>query len=413
MARNKKRRGTAKKTSGKKQNQDRNRGEDVLKDKGLETEFNCIRTNCASTIDCSCGIDCSGSSSCSGNRSGLLVGREIEKHKIIKCEDFEECKGECLQDASYDLRLGEGHYIYSEEKKTWEAIFIGDNLNECDDEIEPHFKRQYLDKKGVLTIPPFGCAFVQLHEDVDCCSIVMESKLIITGRFDLKLSMVRKGLVSQQATQVEPGYNGKLFCYLFNNTSGDVSLNYKSPVATIEFYYSSCQTICDPEVYRGIKKNIENKHFNKYNPAKNKCCNGTGISDVRFFSDGHGECSLPEHGGLSFFYSKFLNDNEYKNKAYEYVSKKIDENFNRIEKNIKSEVWERASFIVAIISLIVCILGLGFYGRYVSRLNAFNDNKANIEKQLTQYEAAINDLSHQLAILKVDQEAFSETLKKK
>lgn len=57
----------------------------------------------------------------------------------------------------------------------------------------------------------------------------------MAGRFDLKLSTIYKGLISQQATQVEPCYYGRLFCFVHNLSSKEIHLKHKDKVATIEF----------------------------------------------------------------------------------------------------------------------------------------------------------------------------------
>lgn len=64
-------------------------------------------------------------------KSGVLCGEDIKAHHLITEDTFDE---KSLQDASYDLRLGEAHYVYGgdirvhrggESTPQWKLYYIG------------------------------------------------------------------------------------------------------------------------------------------------------------------------------------------------------------------------------------------------------------------------------------------------
>jgi hypothetical protein len=247
---------------------------------------------------------------CRGHQTGLLTAREIKEYDIVKDRDDINC----LQTTSYDLRLGEGHMVYNSVSKKWEAIWVGD-----DGKVPNHGATKFTPiPNGVLTIPALGMALIQLREDIDLLSCTKNSAhpVFICGHFDLKLKRVVQGLISQQATQVEPGYQGKLFCYLFNHTGDEVQLDYSDDnrVATIEFQYVSCIAQCDRSVQEALLKEIE-KQNKKY--VENQYCGNHGIKDVRYFERAKG---LPKHSGLTSLVQRL---NDVKNEAVDGCKEEI------------------------------------------------------------------------------------------
>lgn len=244
---------------------------------------------------------------CKGHRTGVLTGDEIVRYGIIRDYD-----SSCLQVTSYDLRLGTGHMVYAAASKKWLAKWVsstappnyGNPLYECDG--------------SNLTIPGFGMALIQLRETIDLltCMSDQEQPVMICGHFDLKLSRVSEGLISQQATQVEPGYQGKLFCYLFNQTGSDITLSYaditNSKIATIEFQYVSCLSQCDVRIRSQFIASLSKEHA-KYSAPY---CNPHGIDDVRYFDGVAGELGkLPKHGGLSAIKQRLVDAEEIARKG--------------------------------------------------------------------------------------------------
>ncbi|MDH5754653.1 MAG: hypothetical protein OEY95_05575 [Candidatus Bathyarchaeota archaeon] len=110
----------------------------------------------------------------------------------------------CLKGASYDLRLGQ------------EYIKEG-RFGKLDDEKNPY-----------LEIPEHDVVVVSTFENIN-----MPNRL--TGRFGLRLSFAMKGLVLNNEPQIDPGYEGKLFCILYNLSDQPIIIRYLERFATIEF----------------------------------------------------------------------------------------------------------------------------------------------------------------------------------
>lgn len=250
--------------------------------------------------------------------AGTLTGDEMREHKMLSLppspeeEEEEEEKKEIPHDkyqaTTFDLRLGEGHYLYGKNSdKKWRCIYIGEGeLDAINQGCSEKFSRPEGPHPNTLTIPPFGSALVQLHEIVDTLTVAEEKKILLVGRFDLKLSNVHQGLISQQATQVEPCYRGRLFCFLHNLSSKEVKLKYKDDLATIEFSYVSCihnEKEVDKVIASLKEKNHSKSRYNK------KYCSCNGIDDIRYFYE---TGKLPDECGLLSFYDMLIKKTDSK-----------------------------------------------------------------------------------------------------
>lgn len=315
---------------------------------------------------------CDNEISCFTKIAGTLTGDEIIEHGLIIPE--RNSRKSNLQVTTYDLTLGEGHYIYdgynTDKDKKWNLVFVGsDNrlreLNEQNSAAE-QYNRLNKDKPRTLYIPPFGSAFVQLNETVDTYTVADEKNLLIVGRFDLKLSNVHQGLISQQATQVEPCYKGKLFCFIHNLSNQNISLKYGDKIATIEFSYVSC--FCNKEKRIQLIRELKEKNKDKY---KADFCSETGINEVRYF---HAEEQLPDDCGLLGFNKKTL----------ELI--KSDKVLNELAKEVEKKVDKKAKWIPVIVAII---------GAIVSVITAFLTlpGKSDVEQLKQQIEVLQKDIT--------------------
>lgn len=109
--------------------------------------------------------------------------------------------------------------------------------------------------------------------------------------------MVNRGLISQQGTQVEPCYRGKLYCFVHNFSASPVELHYKDPLASIEFSYVSC--FCNEDKRKEIieKLRTNNSLAQRYDDDR-YCFSGVGIKDIRYFKL---KRTLPHDCGLFSF----------------------------------------------------------------------------------------------------------------
>jgi len=277
--------------------------------------------------------ECSNEISCFTKIAGILTDGEIVRHGIIDLSSdvFGEMQ-KSLKPTTYDLRLGDAHYVFNaedfEKPSNWQKVFIGGNesFNQLN-EIEPKFEMKH---GCTLEIPAYGSALIQLEEIVDTLTCAQRENIMVVGRFDLKLSRVNQALISQQATQVEPCYKGRLFCFLHNLSSQKILINYKDPIATIEFSYVSC--FCNFDKRKEIIDKMLEMNKKKYRGEF--CFEGQGIKDVRWFEK---TPNLPQDCGLASFnrtVKSALIDNE---KAIDRFIDSANENIGKeLDKFIKS-----------------------------------------------------------------------------
>lgn len=139
----------------------------------------------------------------------VVVGADIKKLGLIDPETF--CD-ECLEEASYELRLGEQYFLCCQQGKK--------------------MKYQSFKKNNLIeeSIPPLGSMFIQTEEIID-----LKSNTHFVARFDLRIEYALKGLLLQVGPQVNPGYRGRLFGLLFNTSAEPVSIRYLDNLMEIEF----------------------------------------------------------------------------------------------------------------------------------------------------------------------------------
>jgi dCTP deaminase len=139
----------------------------------------------------------------------VLVDHQIRnevKQGYLGIENFDE---DCLQPASYDLRIGP--LVYSPSSPTPDkAINISEN-------------------GGWHRIQPYGTAVIMTYE-----TLRLPSDMV--GRFGLKSGFARRGLLASTGPQVDPGFEGKLFVSIMNLTPASHILSYKDTFLSIEFH---------------------------------------------------------------------------------------------------------------------------------------------------------------------------------
>lgn len=334
------------------------------------------------TNSCNLFSKCSGCQediSCFKKIAGVLSDAEIKKLKLIH-----DPIDENFNPTVYDLSLGSCHYVYgisksdnseNKTKKSWIPVCIGseNEFNNYNKNLsqENKFTRQDKNRTNCLTIPPLGSALIQLDEIVDTYTIAEEKNILVTGRFDLKLTLVNKGLISQQGTQIEPCYEGRLYCFVHNLSNTKIDLTYKDPIASIEFSYVSC--FCNEGKRKEVVQSLIVKNKNRYlNP---ECCEiGKGIMNVRYFNR---EKYLPDSCGL-FHISELA------------VAAVKEENvINNITDKIKSKITYRVPIFVAIIGAASSIL-VSLITGYYSTLKPLNDRLDKAEAIIETHEEKLN-----------------------
>lgn len=137
-----------------------------------------------------------------GGRGGVLHSESIEK--LIDAGSLMEGVDKSqIQPASYDLRIADEYWCQG-------------NFHT----LNP--------SNRILRIPPYSFVIVQAAE-------VAKLPSFISASFDIRVSLFFSGVVLSNGPQVDPGYNGALFCMLHNASGSEVGINQGDHFATIQF----------------------------------------------------------------------------------------------------------------------------------------------------------------------------------
>lgn len=297
--------------------------------------------------------------------TGLLSSEEIESYGLV-----ETIGNGCLQVASCDLTVGDRHYVY-ENTGSWKAIFLDNatKLAEANEGIPAGSEWQLLPPRqggGKLVIPAFGSAIVQLAETVDLLTVANKDNLLIAGRFDLKLKSIYKGLISQQATQVEPCYKGKLYCFLYNLGSQEVVLKMGDKLATIEFSYAG-QGLSDDQRKEVIKKTIDEK--NSKFKGGNFSGKQEGIKDVRWL---HEQGMLPNECGIAPIYNLANGNVSTAVTRHLETSDAVEQMAERVGNKL-SDKHNSFKTLIALITAVITLFTSGFLINVTAELRYFQE----------------------------------------
>ena len=341
--------------------------------------------------------DCQNEISCYKKIAGVLSDIEVKQLELMP-----NAKQENYNPTICDLSLGSFHYVYGMPKssenistheqisKKWVAVCIGSDTEMKDANkgftYNEQFVRQNKTKSNVLTIPALGSALIQLNEIVDTYSVAINDNVLVTGRFDLKLTLVNKGLISQQGTQIEPCYKGRLYCFVHNLSNKDISLNQGEPIASIEFSYVSC--FCNEEKRKEVINNLieKNKKERRYLEAE-YCDEGKGILNVRYFNR---KKYLPDSCGLSHISEAAISavkEQQVIGEITDVVKKRIDKRTTIITASI-----------TAIASIIVALIAgyFGFVKPLIEETKLLNDSVQKYEEVIKEYQNDLDKIEQQL-----------------
>lgn len=138
----------------------------------------------------------------------ILVDRDIKdnvKNGVLIISDFAD---ECVQPATYDLRVGKHIYVPTGDPN--KPIDISSN-------------------GGIYKLPAYGTAVLTTHENLNIPNTM-------AGRIGLKSGLARKGIFASVGPQIDPGYKGKLLISVFNLTAASHIFSYLETFLTIEFH---------------------------------------------------------------------------------------------------------------------------------------------------------------------------------
>ncbi len=337
-----------------------------------------IQENSSTSFDEDDLSPCYPSSECRKRMAGTLTGAEIARYNLITPLAESDSN---LQATTFDLSIGAAHYVYNGQNdldgKKWDLVFIGTEKERqrLNQKLSPdqHYKRPIGNGAQQFTIPAYGSALIQLNETIDTYTVAKQYNILIVGRFDLKLSRVHQGLLSQQATQIEPCYQGKIYCFVHNLTNQNIKLEYGERIATIEFSYVSCY--CSSSERKKIIDQLISKNQIKYDRDG---CNGKGIDDIKYFYYNN---RLPDNCGLLGI-KDIINEPESIEKISENVNKKIAE--DRDEKNKRAD-RKLKIFEILVTAVIALITTFG-----IIFINHHDDRITNLENEIKAFSSSGN-----------------------
>ena len=155
------------------------------------------------------------------------------EEKPINPEELEKC----LDAASYKLRLGDEAHVGGE----WKRVSAN----------EP------------LVIPPHQVAIVKTYEEINLPRFLI-------ARWNLRVKWVYEGLLWTGGPQVDPGWQGNLYCPIYNLAERQIVIPYKERVFTMDFALTT-QVPNDTktcETTHGYTKNGYTKDGNKVSVHK-------------------------------------------------------------------------------------------------------------------------------------------------
>ena len=142
----------------------------------------------------------------------------------------------CLDTASYKLRLGgEAH--------------IGGN-------------RVQISRNEPLVLPPHQVAIVQTYE-------IVNIPRFLVARWNLRVQWVYEGLLWVGGPQVDPGWQGELYCPIYNLAEREVVIPYLDRVFTMDFTRTT--PVHDDEATYGYKTKV-------HKPARRKNIQGHDVN---------------------------------------------------------------------------------------------------------------------------------------
>jgi dCTP deaminase len=128
--------------------------------------------------------------------------REALKKKELAIDPFSE---QSLQPASYDLRVGKRVLLSGEEK-----------------EID-------LENRGSITLKAGQFGLLTSLERIRMPNIM-------AAHIGMKSYYIRKGLILLAGLQIDPGWEGYLVLGVYNASPRSLTLEYQSPICTIDIY---------------------------------------------------------------------------------------------------------------------------------------------------------------------------------
>jgi deoxycytidine triphosphate deaminase len=178
-------------------------------------------------------------------KGGVLTISELREENMFYPEAQGEIYDECFSNASFDFTLGDEYFFPKVYQDALNHTRLQKGLTNVRDLPTPDVEkvleatiRKCSERDNVLIIPKFSSVVISTYESVKLPNN-------IAGRFDLRVRWAMAGLVLQVGTQIEPGYDGRLWGLLHNFSGEDIMISFHSKdhrLLTAEFYYTCRET---------------------------------------------------------------------------------------------------------------------------------------------------------------------------
>ena len=115
-------------------------------------------------------------------------------------------------------------------------------------EVHVGGKHKHVDQSDGIILPPHQVAVVSTRE-------TLRIPRDVIARWSLRVTNIYEGLLWTGGPQVDPGWEGPLFCPIYNLAERTIVLKYGDPLFTIDFVRTTPVTAeleklkCDPEKY--------------------------------------------------------------------------------------------------------------------------------------------------------------------
>ncbi len=174
--------------------------------------------------------------------AGVLTISEIKGKGLVQNSDGSPVNEYSYSNASFDFTLGDEYFFpkqFHDDLKNAANERSLASVNDLPDSVRQDLLKNDIRlctaNNGFLRIPKFSSVVISTYENVNLPNDV-------AGRFDLRIKWAMMGLILQVGTQIEPGYNGKLWGLLHNFSGEEVIIGFHSidhRLLTAEFCYTT------------------------------------------------------------------------------------------------------------------------------------------------------------------------------
>lgn len=146
--------------------------------------------------------------------TGILPAQDIETLLNSTSPPILDGEAEQIRSASYDLRLGKDFYLYDDSCSITDQTKISHLIEgSCES----------------IVIPSNQTIMVTIHEELNLPNDIV-------GRLSLKVGLTSMGVMMSAQSQIDAGYNGKIYALLLNLSGSTVTIRLKESILRLELF---------------------------------------------------------------------------------------------------------------------------------------------------------------------------------